>query len=82
MLLVFARNIAFFAGSLLAVLVGLTVIDEDVLRVEKVLTLITILGVLFSMLSCDNHLLTFSHFRHVLTFTVFLIIENNELGSD
>jgi len=35
---------AFFAGSILAVLIILTVIDEDVLSVEHVLALMTILG--------------------------------------
>ena len=40
----FFRNIAFFAGSILAVLVILVVYDEDVLTVEHVLTTTTILG--------------------------------------
>eukprot|EP00057_Strongylocentrotus_purpuratus_P009414 XP_011663888.1 PREDICTED: autophagy-related protein 9A [Strongylocentrotus purpuratus] len=40
-----SRNIAFFAGSILAVLIILTVIDEDVLTVEHVLTTVTLLGV-------------------------------------
>ena len=35
---------AFFAGSILAVLIILTVIDEDVLSVEHVLALMTVLG--------------------------------------
>ena len=35
---------AFFAGSILAVLIILTVVDEDVLSVEHVLALMTILG--------------------------------------
>lgn len=43
---VIATNVAFFAGSILAVLVGLTVYDEDVLTVEHVLTAITTLGML------------------------------------
>jgi len=43
---VFAKNIAFVCGSVLAVLLGLTVWDEDVLNVEHVLTLITVLGAL------------------------------------
>ena len=38
------RNVAFFAGSILAVLIILTVIDEDVLTVEHVFTAMTILG--------------------------------------
>ncbi|KAK0073901.1 hypothetical protein PV326_012949, partial [Microctonus aethiopoides] len=41
---VIAKNIAFVAGSILAVLLILTVYDEDVLTVEHVLTAITILG--------------------------------------
>nr|XP_031830174.1 autophagy-related protein 9A isoform X4 [Nomia melanderi] len=41
---VIAKNIAFVAGSILAVLLILTVYDEDVLTVEHVLTTITILG--------------------------------------
>ena len=40
----FSRNVAFFAGSVLAVLVVLTVIDEDVLAVEHVLTTMTVAG--------------------------------------
>ena len=34
----------FFAGAVLAVLVILTVVDEDVLNVEHVLSIMTILG--------------------------------------
>ncbi|KAJ8024436.1 Autophagy-related protein 9A [Holothuria leucospilota] len=41
----FAQNVAFFAGSVLAVLIILTVVDEDVLTVEHVLTTMTLLGV-------------------------------------
>lgn len=41
---VIAKNVAFVAGSILAVLLILTVYDEDVLTVEHVLTTITILG--------------------------------------
>ncbi|KAK4021382.1 hypothetical protein OUZ56_003298 [Daphnia magna] len=44
MVAIFARNFAFLAGAILAVLVLLTVYDEDVITVEHVLTLITILG--------------------------------------
>ncbi|XP_054826626.1 autophagy-related protein 9A isoform X2 [Eublepharis macularius] len=40
-----AKNVAFFAGSILAVLIALTIYDEDVLAVEHVLTTVTILGV-------------------------------------
>jgi len=41
---VIAKNIAFICGSVLAVLVVLTVWDEDVLNVEHLLTVITVLG--------------------------------------
>ncbi|XP_041478449.1 autophagy-related protein 9A-like [Lytechinus variegatus] len=44
-LAIICQNIAFFAGSILAVLIILTVIDEDVLTVEHVLTTVTLLGV-------------------------------------
>ncbi|XP_045169855.2 autophagy-related protein 9A-like [Mercenaria mercenaria] len=46
LLAIIAKNVAFFAGSVLAVLVVLTVIDEDVLNVEHVLTIMTIAGVI------------------------------------
>ncbi|XP_039221709.1 autophagy-related protein 9A [Crotalus tigris] len=42
---VVAKNVAFFAGSILAVLIALTIYDEDVLAVEHVLTTVTLLGV-------------------------------------
>uniref|UniRef100_A0AAX7VMH6 Autophagy-related protein 9 n=1 Tax=Astatotilapia calliptera TaxID=8154 RepID=A0AAX7VMH6_ASTCA len=45
LLTVVAKNVAFFAGSLLAVLIALTIYDEDVLAVEHVLSSITLLGV-------------------------------------
>ncbi|XP_077396093.1 autophagy-related protein 9A isoform X2 [Festucalex cinctus] len=45
LLTVVAKNGAFFAGSLLAVLIALTIYDEDVLAVEHVLSSITLLGV-------------------------------------
>uniref|UniRef100_G3P6Z7 Autophagy-related protein 9 n=1 Tax=Gasterosteus aculeatus aculeatus TaxID=481459 RepID=G3P6Z7_GASAC len=45
LLTVVAKNVAFFAGSLLAVLIALTIYDEDVLSVEHVLSSITLLGV-------------------------------------
>ena len=41
---VLAKFIAFLAGSVLAVLILLSVWDEDVLNVDHVLTLITVLG--------------------------------------
>ena len=44
MSVVIARFVAFIAGSVLAVFVGLSVWDEDVLNVEHVLTIITCLG--------------------------------------
>jgi len=40
---------AFFAGSILAVLIILTVIDEDVLSVEHVLALMTVLGLVITI---------------------------------
>ena len=43
-LTVLARNIAFVAGALLAVLLVLTVIQEDLLTAHNVLTVITTLG--------------------------------------
>ncbi|XP_011304017.1 autophagy-related protein 9A isoform X2 [Fopius arisanus] len=43
---VLAKNVAFVAGSILAVLIILTVYDEDVLSVEHILTTITCLGAL------------------------------------
>ncbi|XP_027027410.1 autophagy-related protein 9B [Tachysurus fulvidraco] len=49
LLSVLARSAAFFAGSLLAVLVALTVYDEDVLAVQHVLTTGTALGVIVTV---------------------------------
>ena len=43
------RNAAFFAGSILAVLVLLTVIDEDTLNVQHVVGLMTILGLIVTL---------------------------------
>ncbi|XP_072029562.1 autophagy-related protein 9A-like [Amphiura filiformis] len=48
-LTVVSQNIAFFAGSILAVLIILTVIDEDVLTVEHVLTAMTLLGLIVTV---------------------------------
>eukprot|EP00069_Balaena_mysticetus_P021000 bmy_13376T0 len=45
LLTLLAKNCAFFAGSILAVLIALTIYDEDVLAVEHVLTTVTLLGV-------------------------------------
>lgn len=42
---VFARYIGFMAGAILAVIVSLTIYDEDVLSVEHLITLISALGV-------------------------------------
>ncbi|XP_035489141.1 autophagy-related protein 9B [Scophthalmus maximus] len=49
LLTVFAKNVAFFSGSVLAVLIALTVYDEDVLTVQHILTLITVLGVVITI---------------------------------
>ncbi|XP_041103373.1 autophagy-related protein 9A-like isoform X1 [Polyodon spathula] len=46
---VIAKNVAFFSGSILAVLIALTVYDEDVLTVQHILTAITILGVVVTV---------------------------------
>ena len=44
MSVVVARFFTFLAGSVLAILFGLTVWDEDVLNVEHVLTIMAVLG--------------------------------------
>ncbi|XP_076826468.1 autophagy-related protein 9B [Brachyhypopomus gauderio] len=49
LLAVLARNVAFFSGSVLAVLIALTVYDEDVLTVQHILTAITVLGVVITI---------------------------------
>ncbi|MGH0140812.1 UNVERIFIED_CONTAM: hypothetical protein FKN15_031927 [Acipenser sinensis] len=46
---VIAKNVAFFSGSILAVLIALTVYDEDVLTVQHILTAITMLGVIVTI---------------------------------
>lgn len=56
LLTVVAKNLAFFAGSLLAVLIALTIYDEDVLAVEHVLTSITLLGVCITV--CRYHFMS------------------------
>ncbi|XP_037642719.1 autophagy-related protein 9B [Sebastes umbrosus] len=48
-LTVLAKNFAFFSGSILAVLIALTVYDEDVLTVQHILTAITVLGVVITI---------------------------------
>ncbi|KAM8966620.1 autophagy-related protein 9A-like [Pelodytes ibericus] len=49
LLAIAAKNLGFFAGSVLAVLIALTVYDEDVLTVQHILTAITVLGVLVTV---------------------------------
>ncbi|PKK17643.1 autophagy-related protein 9A-like, partial [Columba livia] len=49
LLTVLAKNVGFFAGSILAVLIVLTVYDEDVLTVQHILTAITLLGLLVTL---------------------------------
>ncbi|MEQ2208730.1 Autophagy- protein 9A [Xenoophorus captivus] len=49
LLTVLAKNVAFFSGSVLAVLIALTVYDEDVLTVQHILTVITVLGVVITI---------------------------------
>ncbi|CAG0891616.1 unnamed protein product, partial [Cyprideis torosa] len=44
LLVLLSRNMAFFCGSILAVLVALTIYDEDVLTVEHILRTGTLLG--------------------------------------
>ena len=46
---VVARNVYFMSGAVLAVLVALTMYDEDVLAVEHVLTIMTGLGVVIAV---------------------------------
>ena len=41
---VIARNLAFLCGAVLAVLLILTIYDEDVITVEHVITIMTVLG--------------------------------------
>jgi len=57
---VIAKSIAFFCGSVLSVLVILTVIDEDVLSVDHVLTVMTCLAAVVSIARSfipDEHLI-------------------------
>uniref|UniRef100_A0A3B5MGF7 Autophagy-related protein 9 n=1 Tax=Xiphophorus couchianus TaxID=32473 RepID=A0A3B5MGF7_9TELE len=58
LLAVLAKNVAFFSGSVLAVLIALTVYDEDVLTVQHILTAITVLGVVITITSFipDEHM--------------------------
>ncbi|MEE6488994.1 hypothetical protein FKM82_015457 [Ascaphus truei] len=59
LLAVAAKHFGFLAGSLLAVLIALTVYDEDVLAVEHVLTAVTLLGLVVTICRSfipDQHL--------------------------
>lgn len=59
LLTVLAKNIVFISGACLAVLLSLSIYDEDVLTVEHVLTAITVLGAVvasFRVLIPDEHL--------------------------
>ncbi|KAH0627731.1 hypothetical protein JD844_003872, partial [Phrynosoma platyrhinos] len=59
LLTLLAKNLAFFAGSILAVLIALTVYDEDVLTVQHILTAITLLGLIVTVARSfipDEHL--------------------------
>lgn len=49
LLTVLAKNVGFFAGSILAVLIALTVYDEDVLAVQHILTAATLLGLVVTL---------------------------------
>jgi len=56
---VIAKNVVFFAGAIFAVLLALSVYDEDVLTVEHVFTAITVSGAVvacFRVLIPDEHL--------------------------
>jgi autophagy-related protein 9 len=44
-----SRNVAFICGAVFAVLSGLAIWDEDVLTVEHVLFIITILGAIIAV---------------------------------
>ncbi|XP_053116346.1 autophagy-related protein 9B isoform X2 [Hemicordylus capensis] len=59
LLTLLAKNVGFFAGSILAVLIALTVYDEDVLTVQHILTAITLLGLVVTVARSfipDEHL--------------------------
>ena len=45
----FCRHVAFFAGSMLAVLIILTVVDEDFLAVSHVIGSMTVLGIIVTL---------------------------------
>ncbi|XP_053554169.1 autophagy-related protein 9A [Bombina bombina] len=59
LLAVAAKHLGFLAGSILAVLIALTVYDEDVLAVEHVLSTVTLLGIVVTICRSfipDQHL--------------------------
>ncbi len=43
------RHIAFFSGSILAVFIILTVIDEDFLAVQHIISTMTVLGIIVTI---------------------------------
>uniref|UniRef100_A0A1B6MNA5 Autophagy-related protein 9 n=1 Tax=Graphocephala atropunctata TaxID=36148 RepID=A0A1B6MNA5_9HEMI len=45
---IIAKNVVFVSGSILAILLALTVYDQDVLTVDHVLTAITVLGIIMA----------------------------------
>ncbi len=45
------RNVAFFAGALVSVLLGLSLYDQDVLKVSNVITIIAVLGLIIKTCS-------------------------------
>lgn len=82
LLTVVAKNVAFFAGSLLAVLIALTIYDEDVLAVEHVLSSITLLGVCITVCRCVSVCVLsrfegFSTFFHILPLSSGLLSQIN-----
>lgn len=48
-MVVVAKNVAFFAGAIVAVLLILTIYDEDLLQVEHLFTTLTTLGVMLAI---------------------------------
>ena len=68
-----ARFVCFVAGSVLAVLIVLTVWDEDVLNVEHILTIMTVLGGKSTTLFLSNKgQLKFAYLVLTLIFTGIL----------
>lgn len=80
---ILARNLAFVAGAVLAVLIILTVYDEDVITVEHVLTIMTALGAVvagkisppFSITSCKMSIM---NNRNNLTLLSYLSLVLNQ----